>query len=679
MAIIFKSHTTKRKPIHKPLLACDVENNPSTGKFINAALFGYISEKKWVDGKTQYVETKIDKFFDKQQNFLDYLSQLKSVDDKHIPCKLIFFNLSYDYWFLTSIVDDAAMLSSGTRIITGRLKNGIPLLDLTNHVDYTLEDWIGFLDMEKKWGIKKESLDNLEARVKSDTRATYELGHFLEDFYVYELGIPFKLTVASTSRYLFALHFFKDYWYRDEKKQWINKYEREGYRGGRCEVFKRGERHVRSYDVNSMYLNVMYKQKLPDPNSAHYVSSPTLKQFFTSLFGASIPKTKKDMLNLSAKKIFIADVTVNVPEQYVPPLPYKHDNKPENKLIFPVGTFTAKFYSPELVYAIKNCGVTIKKVHSYVSYESEPYFKEYAEFIWKKRKEYKAIPNLGMDMLIKKLGNSLYGGFGQRNPEWTYFGKLKDFEGYVGVNSTPDITKINGVEYISCGDTTKNDSSHTFPCLPGFITSYARVDLLTGLKADVTTLVYCDTDSKKDEGDSTEGIKVGNELGEWGFEYEKTQEFYKPKMYGDKIKGVPKRAQLVYTEPENRAMGFPNTVTYVFRKPNRMKESIKRGLMPDKWEYVVKEISIIDDKRVWDETGLESRPINVQDLERDEKLKMDMIMDKSKDVVYKKMQKAKRVQAREYIKETDNMDVDMTLIKEEREEDAISEMRRYMN
>ena len=596
-AIIFKSNTTKRKPIHKALLALDIENSPKTGKFINAALYGYIQNHH---GK----ERKVDKFFDKQEVLLDYLNKLKKPEDKNIPCKLIFFNLAYDIWFLSKISDDSAMLSSGTRIITGKLNNGIPMLDLANHVDGTLEDWIGYLDMENKFGIKKESLTDLRKRVESDARATYELGHFIEDFYVHELKIPFKLTVASAARYLYALHYFDGYWYREEKNTWINQYEREGYRGGRCEVFKRGNRHVFSFDENSEYLSVMYDKKLPDPNTAKYYNNKNNDTGLAKIIAKDSPDT-----------LFIADVTLEVPEQRIPPLPFKKDKEsPVSKLIFPVGTITGKYYSPELIYAVKNCGVKIIKVHSYVTYHSKPYFRDYADFIWNKRKEYKDKHNRGMDLLIKKLGNALYGGFGQRNPEWTYFGKLKDFEGAIGENSDVNIIKINGVDYIACGDSKKNDSSHTFPCIPGFITSYARVDLLDGLKANENIAVYGDTDSTHFECDKIsdiKNIKIGDGLGEWGLEYEKTQIYLKPKMYGDKIKGVPKRAELVYTEKENEMRGYPDIITYVFRKPNRMKESFKRGLMPDKWEYVIKEVNVLDDKRVWDKDGLESVPIRV--------------------------------------------------------------------
>lgn len=53
--------------------------------------------------------------------------------------------------------------------------------------------------------------------------------------------------------------------------------------------------------------------------------------------------------------------------------------------------------------------------------------------------------------------------------------------------------------------------------------------------------------------------------------------------------------------------------------------------------------------------------------------------DRKRNTIYKRMQKDKKVRAQEFIKETDNIDVDSTLNKREKLEDAISEMRKYMN
>lgn len=206
-----------------------------------------------------------------------------------------------------------------------------------------------------------------------------------------------------------------------------------------------------------------------------------------------------------------------------------------------------------------------------------------------------------MEQLIKKLGNSLYGSFGQQNADENYFGKIEDcpIELDEGMLPTPSI--IDGVGYISMPSSTKTDSDHTFPCVPGFITSYARVDLLRGFKANENSMVYGDTDSGKNENNPMVGIKIGKELGEWGFEYRDTEEFVKPKVYGTKNKGIPARAELVYEDEWERV--------FVYKKPNRMRESFKRDLIPNKWEYVVKYIDLVDNKREW--AGNESEPIEI--------------------------------------------------------------------
>jgi hypothetical protein len=38
---------------------------------------------------------------------------------------------------------------------------------------------------------------------------------------------------------------------------------------------------------------------------------------------------------------------------------------------------------------------------------------------------------------------------------------------------------------------------------------------------------------------------------------------------------------------------------YSYVKPNKMKESFRRGLTPALWKKTIKEVSKIDDKRIW--------------------------------------------------------------------------------
>ena len=581
---VFRKTQRKRSPTHHPLLALDVENDPHTGKFICAAVYGEINVRSHGKAKPKHVE----QFFTNQTEFTDYLMDLRPEGMKEIPTKIILFNASYDYWFLMKITKDGDLLTSGSNIITGKLRNGIPIMDLTNLTRKgSLEDWIGYLK-EEMGDVKKESLDNLEIRVKSDAKATWILGNYLENFFVNEIGIPLKLTIAGAARYLFSLRFFKDYWIREEKHLWKSEYERKAYRGGRVEVFKSGiEPNFVGYDVNSMYLSIMRDEIFPDPNSAHYIRNPLV-----------LPEG-----NLY---LYIADCTVNVPEQYIGVLPTLREA--DNKLVFPTGTFRGHFASPELNYAVKECGVKIIKIHSLIKYKAKPYFKDYADFIWKKRKEYKDKHNKGMDILIKYLGNTLYGGFGQRNKE-SYFGKLEDLTlQFIEDRKTkPVISEIDGVKYVTVTASKGEDSKHTFPCIPVFIASFARLLLLKSLRANAENLIYTDTDSMKLSKEA-KGIVIGDGLGEWGYEgTEKDIEIYKCKMYGDKCKGVPKRAELVYNEPDSK--------TYVYKKPNKMKESFRRGLTPAKWEYVVKVVSKADDKRIWKDAKTSIPPVIDKPLE----------------------------------------------------------------
>ena len=630
---IFRRTTRKRSPLHHCLLAFDVENNPITGAFICAAVYGEINVRSHGKAKPKHIEA----YFTSQKEFTDYLMDLRPEGMKEIPTKLIAFNLSYDLWFLMKISADGDTLSNGSNIIVSKLKNGIPIMDLTNLTRQgSLEAWIGYLKEEmSKYGLyKKEvlrdadlkdskdlfkpnnpnylrAMNTLEIRVKSDAKATWILGNYLENFFTKEIGIPLKLTIAGAARYLFSLRFFEDYWFRPEEKLWISDYERKSYRGGRVEAFKGGvERIFVGYDVNSMYLSVMRDEMFPDPNSARYVREPS------SLPGIGLTANGEwntvSPESLAPEPLYIADVTVSVPKQYIGVLPVL--NPDNDKLIFPTGTFRGHFVSPELNYVIKECGVKVLKIHSIITYKAKPYFKEYAEFIWKKRKEYKDKGNKGMDILIKYLGNVLYGGFGQKNKD-SFFGKLEDltisgFSGLAAQSGTnelnrqrakPAISEIDGVKYVTITSSEGEDSKHTFPCIPVFITSYARLLLLKALRANEKTLIYTDTDSLKLRG-VAKGIKVGDGLGEWGYEgVEINVPVYKSKMYGTKCKGVPKRAVLVWND-ETRKI-------YTYDKPNKMKESFRRGLIPALWKKTIKEVSKIDDKRLWIDEKISLPPV----------------------------------------------------------------------
>ena len=78
-------------------------------------------------------------------------------------------------------------------------------------------------------------------------------------------------------------------------------------------------------------------------------------------------------------------------------------------------------------------------------------------------------------------------------------------------------------------------------------------------------------------------------------------------MYGEKRKGVPKRAQKVFENEKEEH--------YEFEKPLREKEAIRRGDIPNRWIKIHKVLTKVDDKRKWN--GAESKPIFLNGGEKD--------------------------------------------------------------
>ena len=566
-----------KRGIHHALLAIDFENDPKTGAFICAGIAGRIRHRRSVRTggkvKTEYPEVDIERYFTDQSECLAFLSGLKAHS-----CLIVTFNLSYDRVFMDSIIDHGSLLEVNSRVIVANLKNKIKVIDLTNHVDGSLESWIGYLDMEKQHGIRKETLVDLEKRVMNDARATYRLGTFIEDFYYYELGIPLGITVGSCALRYMATKHFNHYWQRDN--QYLADFERRSYYGGRVEVFKRGDQITHGYDVNSMYLSIMRDHVFPDIMTAQHFphGHDNWREYFDSFMG-------------------VWDCTVcSGRDTHIGALPFRL----KGKLIFPSGVFRGVWCDVELKKAIE-LGYEILQVHEFVVYRrNHRYFESFAKQVWKKRLEYKAKGNRGMDLMIKKIGNSLYGKFAQRNDEQSYFGRLSDYKGEIAGNYR--FHEYGGEVFLQITKGEPVDSKHTFPVISSFIASYARIKLIDAMITNQDDLIYCDTDSIKLNSPAV-GIQIGADLGEWSYEIKgDVVKYQRPKLYGQKRKGVPARAVKVSEDS--------NTEVWEFDKPLRYREAIKRGDTPNRWITVQKCLVLADDKRWWhDQTG--SKPIDL--------------------------------------------------------------------
>ncbi len=574
--------------LRKYFIGFDVENDGSIGgrkSFQYAHFYGIVPTNNHKKSPNERTTETIDIGFHNRDNAMSFLEKLGR--RKPRP-SLIGFNTSYDYPFFQEIMDDNQRTVVGGRFIKGKTKSGIKLYDCSNFVDGSLELWIQTLKMEETFGIKKYDLKETEKRCRDDARATYHLADYLETTFL-ENHIPMGCTIAGTALNFFKSNFQKTPFIRDSS--FLNEIERNAYYGGRTEVFYRGECSVHEYDVNSMYVWIMANKNFPVPQYGKYYG--TGNRFERHLFDEEF--------------LTIADVTVNVPDDtFYGPLPFRSGLN--EKLLFPRGKFRTWSTSVELLSALKYDQIEIEKVHKYVVYvRTAPFLKDYALYCWNRRKQAKAEGNKPLELMWKKLGNSLYGKFGQRIPEFDFFGKTEDFDIVIDnpEKYKPRIVYNEGIPMISYKSQEKVESEIAFPCIALFVSAYGRVciyEAMKELEKNGYTTVYTDTDSLKVRGTENQRksiekcIHSGGDLGDFKYEgFSEHFQAFKPKFYKKDgvltAKGVKKNSVVVETE---------DTVISTYSKPFRERESLRRKVNVNQWTEIKKVLNKWDDnKREW--------------------------------------------------------------------------------
>jgi len=565
-----KYHFAPRPPTNaKPryYVAFDTETRDD-GSFICGAYYGVIPGRRGNTVISEYC-ADLESF---RETFLR-VEQIAKAQKRAFT--LIGFNTAYDITYLGDIVDSALRLDAGSRFIQAQTVNGTKILDISNHVIGRLEDWIDRLKMKEQYGIcKKENyLDSEEgkrAQVLDDARATYILTKWVESNLLNTFGIGLTPTKFGAALKIFQSRYFTGKWARSASEQWKNDFERHSYYGGRCEVFRRGLQRVTSYDVNSMYVSIMRDELIPNPSITKYLKNPD------------------QIIGLIDTEFLTIDCRVRVPKSRIGLLPYRSDT---GKLIFPWGEWRGTYSSVELREAMK-WGAEILTVYRALWYpESERYFRDYAQMTIDGRKRAKACGDAAEEQLYKYYGNGLYGKFGQRNTIGGQYVRLSQFTGDLkGLRIVPGA----GDYWVELPVTGSEDSWHTFPVVCATITAYARAKMLSALCHNAETAVYCDTDSLKCVGAAV-GINVSDAPGDWGYEYEAEQEFYRPKRYAEKRKGVPKNARLIAKTDEAE--------TYEFERPTKFRTAIRQHCDQNVWRKEQKTLSLIDDKREWLDDG----------------------------------------------------------------------------
>jgi hypothetical protein len=576
----FKPKTIKNAS-PKNFVAFDTETR-SDGSFICGAFYGQISMNKGRGHSNKPLE--ISEYCDTENSFRETFLEIESsVKKQKRSFILIGFNSAYDIIYLGDIVESKTRLDAGSRFIQAKTVNGTKIYDVSNHVIGTLEEWITKLNMPvtKRAGYL-ESEKGKKEQVLDDAKATYLLTQWVENNLINTFGIDLTPTKFGAALKIFQSRYFHDQWMRTKDEQWKNDFERESYYGGRCEVFKRGEYTVNSYDVNSMYVAIMRDELIPNPTISKYLKEEDVI---------------RGMIN---SEFLTVECQVTTPKSRIGLLPYRDLER--EKLIFPYGTWRGVFNSIELREALK-WGANIDKIYRALWYpESKNYFRDYAQMTMDGRKAAKAQNDKATEQLYKYYGNGLYGKFGQRNKKGGEYIRLSQFEGdLIGKR----IIEGAGDYWVEMPTTGYQDSWHTFPVISATITAYARAKMLNALCHNQETVVYCDTDSLKTVNEA-HGIPIGDNPGEWGYEYTETQKFYRPKRYAAKCKGVPKKARLISaTDTEE---------IYKYEKPLKFRSAIRRNKSQNVWYTETKIVSLIDDKREWLPDG-SSYPIYVYNVD----------------------------------------------------------------
>jgi hypothetical protein len=386
------------------------------------------------------------------------------------------------------------------------------------------------------------------------------------------LGAEPKCTIASTAMNLFRTHYLHEKYpippVHILREQFL------GYYGGRTEAFSRGKIIDKNfYDVNSLYPSVMLEE-YPNPASLHVMENKPLK----------------DMIGLLEFE-GLSEVEMIAPECAYPILPIRH----ENKLMFPIGRLPPSWQTHAELRKSLEMGYDIIAMHKtyYYTRNCSP-FREYVTDLYAKRMRDKGTP---IEIIDKNLLTNLYGKFGQK------FDNLDDMQPFARY-SYDDIMKLKCPvrigDYLQFKQGQGIPPPFSMPIWSIYTTAKGRLrlhELLVKYKAD-----YCDTDSiitsaKMPTSKDLGALKLEMHIDEGVIVRPK---FYMLKGLKDekefavvKSKGVGTRISL---DGFNELMMGKKISYYKFAK---LKESLRRGFIPNEIFPYCKQLALEDTKRKW--------------------------------------------------------------------------------
>ena len=367
----------------------------------------------------------------------------------------------------------------------------IMLWDTSNYVSLPLEKIGKSLKIKKlKINFKNCSDEELSIYCKNDVLIIYELVKQLIDFL-----IEFDLTKLKPTASGLAFNCFTHKFYKQKKNPilihaWENavNLERMSYKGGITDCFKIGTytEPLHKLDINSMYPHIMVNNDFP-----------TEIIFYSNTKQLDKKELKKLMLKTIKNKKFIciAECKIYLPENKSYIISKQKFNKQE-KILFLQGKFSVSLAQPELEYVLKNG--KILEVKSLAIYKKRNIFKDYMNFFYSKRLEYKK-SKPAFALFCKSMMNNLYGKFAQRETKTVI----------ISENEKPAIRRFKEIDLKNKQHTciqfgkvikkilkTEKNSPESFTAISSFVTSHARMYLVKLIEeTNRQNIFYTDTDS----------------------------------------------------------------------------------------------------------------------------------------------------------------------------------------
>ena len=288
-----------------------------------------------------------------------------------------------------------------------------------------------------------------------------------------DLG-SFAPTIASQAIRTYKHKFMRHKILIDDDKKALS-LARQSLHGGRTECFYLGSLAETIYklDINSQYPALMEREQMPTVLNGHYrdVSKCELDEWLKHYC-------------ISAKVNLKTDKPAFAIEQ-------------DDKLIFPVGDFTAYLSSPELRYALDND--LIIDIECANVYQRAIIFADYIEYFYRLKIEAEQNNDRVKRGLCKLLMNSLYGKFAQRGLVYTKTDTTEDDA--IRVWTEYDVDDNTTHHYRQYAHIIEQLQQHTesrdsHPAISAHVTAHARMQMWGLMQvAGQGNYYYCDTDS----------------------------------------------------------------------------------------------------------------------------------------------------------------------------------------